>query len=315
MHIAVAGLFPRIGAKGLLSFSESATFSENSGVIPAENLIVGAVLSQMIFNEKTFANWDVQSDLFASQKGQVNNQRLSIIGTAGRAYVSVLLAKALLQVQLKNLELTVENLQIAQAREKAGQATYKEVLRWRSQVYGNKQQVLNQRSNVLVNRFAFNQLRNRPAEETAQLQDLTVAKNGFIFSSAVVAAALPDATKARIIRTFFVDLCLKNSPALQSIDQQIAAQSRQLLSNQLWLVPSAAFTAGADAFLWSSGDGADQASGSKDLLENGHIPQLEPLRWERERGQDESGLSDTGRLARTTERTGEQPGAKRASAA
>ena len=258
LSIARADLLPTVHVPLAGSVSESATFSESAGVIPSETLMVGAAVSQMIYNERVFADRDIQKELFASQQDQFENQRLGIVATAGQAYIGVLLAEALLGVQEENLELTRQNLAIAEVREQAGAGTYQEVLRLQSQVYSNQRQLLAQQSNVLVNRFALNQVRNRPAEDAAELEQLSVERDGFVFSSEIVAAALADETKARIVRDYLVGMGLSNSPSLRSLDREIEAQTRQLTSNRRWLVPSAQFTAGADAFLLTGGQRADE---------------------------------------------------------
>ena len=227
-------------------------------MVPSEVVMAGPIVTQMIYNEKTFAGWDVQQSLFAGQQEQLRSQRFGVIASAGQAYLGVLLAEAQQRAQIENLDLTRQNMRIAEVREQAGAGAYRDVLRWQSQMYQDERQVVTQGSTVLVNRFALNQVRDRPREDAPLLEELTVEDDGFIFSSEVVVAALDDEAKARVIRDFLVELGLANAPALLSLDREIAAQSRQLTSNRRWLIPQAEAFAVANAFLKRGGDGADE---------------------------------------------------------
>jgi len=257
VSIARADLLPSLSVLGSFSESKSATFSENSGVIPSTTGMVGGTVNQMIYNQRSFANHNIQKDLYASQEEQLRNTRFGIISAAGQAYIGVLLALYMLQVQTENRNLTEQNLQVARDRERVGSTDLKEVLRWQSQLYANEQDLADQRSSVVVNRIALNQVRDRPAEEVCTLEKLTVEKNGFIFSSDLVAHAISKEDKARLVRDYLVDLGLANSPLLTSLDREIAAQQRQLRSNRRWLIPSLNLAAGADGFVLTSGEGDD----------------------------------------------------------
>jgi multidrug efflux system outer membrane protein len=263
ISIARANFLPSFGVGGALSTSKAATFSETSGVLPSTTGLVGASLTQMIYNEKFFANHTVQKELYASQEEQLRNTRYGIIAGAGQAYIGVLLAEQLLDVQIVNREVTEQHLQSSRDREQVGATSLQEVLRFQTQLYANEQQVAGQRANVLMNRIALNQVRDRPAEEVDVLEKLSVEKDGFIFSSSVVAEALANEDKARIVRDYLVELGLASSPALASLDREIAAQQRQLSSEKRWLIPSLSFTAGADAFVLTSGVGEEEAQKKK----------------------------------------------------
>jgi adhesin transport system outer membrane protein len=257
ISIARANFFPWVGVGASFSESRSETFSEHSGIIPSSTGMVGAKLSQMIYDEKTFANYTVQKDLFASQEEQLRNTRFSIISIAGQAFISVLLAEDLRDIQIANRELTENNLEMSRIREEAGATSLQEVLRWQTQLYSNEQSVAEQDSRALASRFELNQVRNRPAEEHLTLERLTVKRDGFIFSSEEVAKALLNPEKARRVRDYLVELGLADSPLISSLDREIAAQQRSLDSNRRWLIPSFSFNAGADAFMYGSGDGPD----------------------------------------------------------
>lgn len=236
--IARSNYLPGLNILGSVSQSKSATFSQTAGVIPSSSALVGASLSQMVYNEKTLANFKIQKYLYASQEELYRNTRNSIISAAGMSYIGLLFAEDLLAVQQENIQITEHNLQAAKDRQDVGATNMQEVLRWETQLYSDMQSIESQKAVVIIQRGTLNQLLNVPIETSETLDKLTLEKNGFIFSSSVVASTASDENKSIIIRDFLVELGLANSPILASIDQQLLAQNRQLEMNKRWAIPN-----------------------------------------------------------------------------
>ena len=83
--IARANYLPGLSVLGSASQSKSATFSQTAGVIPSSSAVVGASLSQMIYNEKYLANFKIQKYLYASEEEQLRNTRYNTISAAGQS--------------------------------------------------------------------------------------------------------------------------------------------------------------------------------------------------------------------------------------
>ena len=245
--IARANYLPGIRFSASVSESKAATFSESSGVIPKSSAVLGATLSQMVYNEKYFANHKIQKYLFASDEEQFRNTKYTTITSAGLAYIGLLFANDLLDVQSQNLAITEKNLQAAKDRQEVGSTNMQEVLRWATQMYSDQQSVQSQKASVISSRSNLNQILNLPLETTEDLENLTIKKDGFIFSSEIISSFLNDENKARVIRDYLVEMGLGNSPIIASYEQQILAQERQLKSNKRWAIPSFSLAAGADA--------------------------------------------------------------------
>jgi outer membrane protein TolC len=157
-------------------------------------------------------------------------------------------------LQYENVTLSQQSLDLTEAQEQSGEVPYSNVLRTKSQLYGAQQQVVAQKSSLLQSRFQFNQVRNRPAEETCELEPLNVERNGFVFSSGVVAEALADDTKASLLRDYLVELGLDQSRSLKSLDAEILAERRTMKSGRRWLIPSLDATFYVATFLKTSVD-------------------------------------------------------------
>jgi outer membrane protein len=267
--IARANFLPRLDAGGSFTYSESETYSETEGVLPELTGMLGGMVTQMIYKEKFFADYDIQKSLYVSEQEQLRDTRYGIVLAAGEAYIGTLLAEKILDVYLENRKLTLQNLQAAKDRKEFGSASRQEVLRWEVQLYANDQTLADQRARVVVNRVSLNQVRNRPAEEVDSVEPLTVEKDGFIFSSSVVAEAIEDADKARIVRDYLVALALANSPTIASVDKQIVAQRRQYVSDKRWLIPSFSASGGGTFKYLTSGSGTELESDNQGFWQVG----------------------------------------------
>lgn len=263
IKIAQGKYLPGFNVTGSISQSKSATFSETAGVVPASSAIVGASISQMVYNEKYLANHKIQKYLYASQEEQFRNTSYATISTAGQAYIGLLFADDLLDVQQQNMKITEQNLQAARDRLEVGSTNRQEVLRWETQMYANQQAVESQKAAVMVSRGGLNQLLNLPIETIEVLEKLSVEKDGFIFSSDLVAGSVNDANKARLVRDYLVELGLANSPALASFDQQLLAQNRQLQSDKRYAIPRLNASAGANAKFGFEDESVDQLDNDK----------------------------------------------------
>lgn len=245
--IARANYLPGLNLLGSVSQSKTATFSQTAGVIPSSSALAGASLSQMIYNEKKVANIKIQKYLYASEEEQFRNLRYNIISGAGMSYVSLLFAIDLLSVQQENFKITEHNLRAAKDRFEVGSTNKQEVLRWQTQLFADRQTIESQKAMVIIQQGGLNQLLNKPIETKNQLEKLTLENDGFVFSSNMVSVSVRDEMKAKIIRDFFVQLGLANSPVLAGIDQQLLAQTRQVQANKRWAIPNFNASASADA--------------------------------------------------------------------
>jgi outer membrane protein len=260
--IARSAFLPNVVGGATFNVSGEVTFSEQNGVIPTRVGFVGLAVEQLIFDETAFSNYTVQKDLYASQDARVRNTKFDIVTQAAQAYLGVLVAQDLLEIQRQNAALTEQNLETARQQLQAGVVTRSDTLRWENQRYANEQEIIEQQASLYVSRIALNQIRNRPSEEPFTLEETSIADHGFIFSSDVVAASLDNAAKARIIRDYLVDLGLARSPALLALDLEIAAQSRAKDAQHKWLVPSATFATGATTRVYQAGEGVDDSAES-----------------------------------------------------
>jgi outer membrane protein len=257
--IARASMLPRLTGAGSGIVSSGATFSASAGIIPEQTAQAAGLLQQTLYNQAYIDSLGAQKHLYESQQNDYASIRAQTIAGAGQNYVGVLLAEALLAVQQQNVGLTEQSVAITKSQEEAGAVLFRDVLRWQSQLYADQQGVVTEKSNVLMSRYTLNQTRNRPAEEICSLQDLTVERDGFVFSSPVVFEAASDDAKAIVMRDYLVDLGVERSPQIRSLDARIRSQSRTMKSARRWLIPSLEASLAGAVFLKTGGQGSGSA--------------------------------------------------------
>ena len=227
LAIARSTMLPDLFFLGQGQASKETTFSSSGGVIPEQTVLAGGQISETLYNQSFIDSLGGQKHLYASQQETFEDTRNQTIAEVGQSYVGVLLAAALMGLQYENVTLSQQSLDLAEAQEQSGEVPYGDIaLRTKSQLYGTMQQVVAQKSSLLQSRFAFNQVRNRPAEENCELEPLNVERNGFVFSSGVVAEALADDTKASLLRDYLVELGLDRSRSLKSLDAEILGAAK-----------------------------------------------------------------------------------------
>jgi outer membrane protein TolC len=256
--IARSSMLPTIGANSQAQISEGPTFSSTAGVIPERTINATGALAWTLYDQADIDSLGSQKHVYDSQQQDFEVARINTTASAGQSYLNALLQRSLLLVQELNLQLTEQSLEVTQAQESAGAVPYREVLRWESQRFADRQSVATQQGSLLGSRFALNQIRNRLAEEVCVLQEVTVDEHGFFFASDAITEAILDASKAAIARDYLVALGLSRSPTLRSLDAQIRAEWRHMKSTRRWMIPSLTGGAGASAFLLTGGDGSDQ---------------------------------------------------------
>jgi outer membrane protein len=211
------------------------------------SVVVAAGLSQLLYDEGSWAGFSIQKHVFDGQVKQLESFRLAVIQEAADAFLELDSARHVLEIQEHNREITRENLDKTRALIAAGWSSDREILRWRSQLAGNDTDVRQGQVRVLQNQLELNRVRNRPPETSATLVPPTLADYGFVYADEAIAGAVADPAQDRRMRDFLVRAGIARSPDLAALDASIAAGERQLTANRraFW-VPTLSLGAGVD---------------------------------------------------------------------
>jgi outer membrane protein len=256
-----ANLLPQIdlGARAQrLKFDRS---GGDRGTTTEDSVTVAAELTQVLYDEMDWANYTIQKHVYDGQRAQFEDFEQGVVQEAATAFLELDRARAQLDIQERNRELTARNLETSRARIAAGWSSEREVLRWESQLAMNDTDVVDARTQVLVNRFELNRVRNLSAETAIAPLPAGIEEYGFVYAREGIARAIATPESDRKLRDLLVPIGLARSPELAQIDAAIAASERLLAANKraFW-IPSVSATAGIDHLAASS-----SGSGAADL--------------------------------------------------
>lgn len=241
-RIAKSSLLPQL----TLGANSQAFDRDLVGTGATRSTSAGLTLSQVLYSESAHSNYTVAKHLEGSQSADLDRVRLDIIQLAARAYLNVLVAKTQVKIQRENLQVTRSNLERAQFRYKVGATDRSEVHRFETTLGGNRQDVSNAEAAYRQSRNQLNQILQQPIESPFQTQEpgLTDPR---LFGDERLGSFITNPNKAKIFHGFLVQESLNNSPELESIRQQIAAQERTLLATKrVRYIPDVSLTGNVD---------------------------------------------------------------------
>ncbi len=208
---------------------------KRAAVIPgqAENTTSGSLaLNQIIYSEPTFGNISVQRSLQRSRESQRDTVRLNIVLDAANAYLDVLRAKTTERIARDNVDLSLQNLELAKLRRRIGTASPAEVFRWQSEVATSRGILVTAEARTGVARIALNRLMHRPLDERFATTEVGLDDPALITSRQSLIDMIDDRRSFVTFSNFMVEEGLAASPELREIQAGIDAQQRTLKSTK-----------------------------------------------------------------------------------
>ena len=164
IDIARSTLLPQVDFGARAQVLDDDRNDADRGNVTQESVTVAAGLTQVLYDETYWADFGIQKHVYAGQQAQFESFRLGVVRDAASVFLELDRARALVDIQERNRTLTARNLETSRTRIAAGWSSEREVLRWESQLASNDTDVVQARTQVLVNRFELNRVRNQPAE-------------------------------------------------------------------------------------------------------------------------------------------------------
>jgi outer membrane protein len=253
--IARSKLLPQIDVGARAQLLDADRPDGDRGNNSKESVTLSAGVTQVLYDETLWSEFSSQKHVYSEQAAQFESFRLGVVQQAANAFLELDRARALLAVEKRNRDLTARNLETSRARIAAGYSSEREVLRWESQLAANDSAVVQADTEVIVNRFELNRLRNQPAEALITPLPTSLEEYGFVYGRKGIAEAIAKPEGDRRLRDFMVGVGLARSPQLTAIDASIAAEKRLLTSSKrsFW-VPSLSLGAGVN-YLAAHGSG------------------------------------------------------------
>jgi len=232
-----APLLPQVGLGAGAVVIDEDRAAASSGQFPEKSFSGGITASQLIYSDKAWTGYEAEKFLQDSRSENRESLRLDVILAASSAYLNVLRAETVESIEKENLKLTRANLERAQVRVNIGAAGPEEVYRWEVEIARRRQNVLRAESSTLDSKNELNRILNRPLQELFLTEEMELADPLQMMADDNLVRMISNSRKLNIFRSFMVEEGLKISPELKSIDSEIAAQERIMLSarRNFWL--------------------------------------------------------------------------------
>jgi len=250
-----SSLLPQLGLGTTVGIIDDDRARARGGFTPERSWTGTAAATQMIYSENAWSNYTTEKHLQNSRVSGRDTLKLDIIQSAATAYLNVLRAKAIENIQKENLKLTRANLQRARVRLNVGVAGPDEVYRWESQIASSRRVVLEAESITLDTMISLNRILHRPLQELFTVKrvesDILFTGENWQFSELV-----DNTRNLNALKAFLIKEGISLSPELMGLEAQISARERraQEARREFW-VPTVSLSGNVKELLSEEGDG------------------------------------------------------------
>ena len=184
-------------------------------------------LTQTVFSNEAGANITIQKALQKAQQENYNSEALNTVFNASSIYFQTLILKTNVSIRSQNLDLTKYNLKIAQENFEAGQAGKSDVLRFRSEMAQNMQDLIVARNQLAQAFFELNQILNNPVDTKVDVEEAELNKGIFeSYNYEQLGTFIDDPTLKKPFVDFLVEEAINNAPELKALDYNLKAVER-----------------------------------------------------------------------------------------
>ena len=199
-------------------------------------------LEQILFSEKALANLEIQKELEIATKAQQEALELEVIKQATTIYLKVLVAQTYTKIAADNLILTEGNLKLAKSRVDSGASDPSDLYYWQSKISTTKQNLLSAKANVSKAKDLLKRILHRPIDVDIAIGAVNLEKLHQLIGNQRVIKEVGNEKSYKEMTNFFIKYALENAPELKSVNANLSAKKRQLLSQKrAYYTPSLVF--------------------------------------------------------------------------
>ncbi len=226
----LANLLPQVEAQGQYSQIDEDRSSTSGGLVAETQTKYGLQASQVIFNDELISQTRAAHRNYLGVLEELAATRMDVMKDAAVAYIQFIRARALLEIEEKNLKLTKSNLELAKVRHQVGAAGPEEVYRWEAKEATDTASLIEAADNVELARVALNQVFAVDQTRKWQPRDIELKDKDVYFMRDHLQGLIATDIDLDAFKKFIVEQALANAPELHSLDRQIKAQT--ILLNQ-----------------------------------------------------------------------------------
>jgi len=229
------------------------------GQAPEYQSFGSLTLRQRLYSDKALSAYQVQRLLQVSRVQDQEARVLDTILATAVAYLDLLRAEALLEVDRKNLNVTEANYQRAASRLELGVGTRSEIYRWETARANAHSNVVSAQARARQARITLNRTMNEPLGSQYATETPSLDAAYFMVSAPEIRAELQRPESRALLRAYFVDETLRGAPEIKAMQQRLDAQDRRLTTaKRAFYTPELSAQAGVDHELGRGGEGTEQ---------------------------------------------------------
>jgi len=247
VRIAKANILPQVSVGGSTVWLSENLVEASMGQKGSFTLTGSASLKQVVFSESAFANIKINQLLAESKKYYDTQTTLDVVTQVSGAYIALLFTKSNLLIQNENINATMQNLQMAKAKEEAGQTNLSDVNRWISELNINKMKFNDAYTSFRNNMYELNKQLNSPIDMSINIPDSNTIGKAVVVNQDILTDVFKNPVLTERYAGFIIEQMQKNSPELQQLASMAKVIERKTaLYKRKWYMPEVALMAGAD---------------------------------------------------------------------
>ncbi|MCF6240630.1 MAG: TolC family protein [Bacteroidales bacterium] len=247
VRIAKSNIMPQISIGGSTVWLSDNLVEASMGQKGSFTLTGSASLKQVIFSESAFANITINKLMAENKKYFDEQATLDVVTHVSGAYIALLFSKSNLLIQNENINATIQNLQMAKAKEEAGQAGVSDINRWITELNLNKMKFNDAYTAFRNNMYELNKQLNSPIDMSFNIPDSNSIDKAIILEQEILDVIFKNPLLTERYASFVINEMKKNSPELQQLASMAKIiQRKTALYKKQWYMPEIALVAGAD---------------------------------------------------------------------
>lgn len=232
IKVAKSSYLPSLSANASGTHIDPELAEISGGQSPEFSTEGNITLNQTLFSADANANIAIQKKLQKAQEENLNADQLDLIYDISNAYLSILISKANSKIQLLNLNLTKNNLLVAEQNYESGQSGQSDVLRFTSEKAQNTQSMVEAVNQLEQSYIFLNQLLNNPINEEIDVEDVVLDKGLFEnYNFDIIAEVLDNPTLREPFIEFLIQEAIQNAPEIKSLKYNLEAVDRSIKLN------------------------------------------------------------------------------------
>lgn len=220
-------------------------------------------LKQLLYSQDATSGIKIKNEISKAQQASYNSKQLDALVEAAGAYFQALILKTNVNIHHQNLQLTKKNYEVANENYSAGASGKSDVLRFKSQIAQNTQNLIDANNKLSQAYLSLNQLMNNSISSKIELKDTDLDDQVFEYYNYDEFMELFDSPELLpILIDFFIEESYQNSPELKNIDFNMEANRLNYKLNSAGrFVPTVALQGQYSSNFLRSGEGTEAPLG------------------------------------------------------